>query len=256
MLYVGEDSGHLEIYDLMRNKCVRSIKAHYDRIGCIENISHSVFLTGSKDRCVKEYDIRLEKPLVGCFLKHEGEICGMSAMDQAIASGSNDNKVLIWDLRSIETVMNVHRHHSGAVKAIKWCPWRSNVLATGGGNKDRQVILWNSLANEVEERLDVKSQVTSLGWRSATKELVTSHSGNRNGYALIWDTKSKKLTHKLIGQSRRMLSLVLNPNNENELCSLGADETMRFWVIKSNREQPHRKLDDQSHLVASNYLVK
>ncbi len=34
--------------------------------------------------------------------------------------------------------------HSAAVKAMAWCPWQSNGLATGGGSNDRTIRFWNT----------------------------------------------------------------------------------------------------------------
>jgi cell division cycle protein 20 (cofactor of APC complex) len=36
------------------------------------------------------------------------------------------------------------REHKAAVKAIAWCPWQRNLLATGGGSLDKSIKFWNT----------------------------------------------------------------------------------------------------------------
>lgn len=33
--------------------------------------------------------------------------------------------------------------HQAAVKALAWCPWSTNILASGGGTADRMIRFWN-----------------------------------------------------------------------------------------------------------------
>jgi len=33
--------------------------------------------------------------------------------------------------------------HKAAVKALAWCPWQRNLLATGGGTNDQTMRFWN-----------------------------------------------------------------------------------------------------------------
>lgn len=82
-----------------------------------------------------------------------------------VASGGNDGKVNVWDLRDTgKNIINSHNLHKSAVKALSWCPWKCDLLASGGGNLDKKVILWDikKSANDVEKVLMGKSQVTGL----------------------------------------------------------------------------------------------
>lgn len=67
----------------------------------------------------------------------------MAFKNGTVASGSNDGKVILWDLQS-KRKSKVHNiHQKGAVKALQWCPWKSNLLVSGGGSKDQQIVFWN-----------------------------------------------------------------------------------------------------------------
>jgi len=65
-------------------------------------------------------------------LLHQTEVCGIAAKDQIVASGGASGKVNIWDLRT-GRVIKSHKMHQSAAKALKWCPWKCDLLASGGG---------------------------------------------------------------------------------------------------------------------------
>ena len=46
-----------------------------------------------------------------------------------------------------------------AVKALAWSPFQRNLLASGGGTADRQIMYWNSSTGTLLNSVDTKSQV-------------------------------------------------------------------------------------------------
>jgi cell division cycle 20-like protein 1 (cofactor of APC complex) len=63
---------------------------------------------------------------------HKQEVCGLkwSFDDQQLASGGNDNKLLLWNVSS-STPMLRFTDHTAAVKAIAWSPHQNGLLASG-----------------------------------------------------------------------------------------------------------------------------
>ena len=45
------------------------------------------------------------------------------------------------------------------IQALAWCPWQTNVLASGGGTADRHIRLWNCNNGARLNAIDTKSQV-------------------------------------------------------------------------------------------------
>ena len=52
--------------------------------------------------------------------------------------------------------------HQAAVKALAWCPFQSNLLATGGGTADRCIKFWNTSTGAMLNSIDTGSQVEPL----------------------------------------------------------------------------------------------
>ena len=60
-----------------------------------------------------------------------------------LASGGNDNLLMIWDAASDRAAHRITAHQA-AVKALAWCPFQANLLATGGGTADRTIKFHNT----------------------------------------------------------------------------------------------------------------
>lgn len=99
--------------------------------------------TGSRDKTILQRDINEPKNYVMKLQEHTQEICGLkwSGDEQYLASGGNDNKVIIWNENG--QAVNKFNDHRAAVKALAWSPHKHGLLATGGGTADRMIKLRN-----------------------------------------------------------------------------------------------------------------
>ncbi|KAI9150898.1 ubiquitin-protein transferase activating protein [Blastocladiella emersonii ATCC 22665] len=114
---------------------------------------------------------------------HAHEICGLAwdAAGTRLASGGNDDAVRVWDVRWLAGPLAIIApgRHTAAVKALAWCPWDADVLATGAGTVDRHLRTWrvNGTASDPQllAAVDTGAQVTSVRWHAACREIVSSH---------------------------------------------------------------------------------
>lgn len=106
------------------------------RIGCLA-WNDNVICSGSRDRCIIYRDLResnnvTEKRLNAHrqevfffknFLKNffPKKVCGLkwSPNKEYLASGGNDNQLLVWSLRRNEPIQT-YTEHNAAVKALAW----------------------------------------------------------------------------------------------------------------------------------------
>ena len=51
--------------------------------------------------------------------------------------------------------------HTAAVKALAWCPFQANLLASGGGTADRSIRFWNTHTGALLNSIDTGSQVSA-----------------------------------------------------------------------------------------------
>ncbi len=82
---------------------------------------------------------------------------------------------MIWDLANFNgTPSQIFSDHKAAVKALSWCPWQSNLLASGGGTADKTMKFWDTKNGKLIHNIDTESQVCSILWSRQEKELITS----------------------------------------------------------------------------------
>ena len=63
----------------------------------------------------------------------------------------------LWEPRTNSARLTIERH-CAAVKALSWCPFHHNTLASGGGTADRKICLWNTSNGACLNEVDTKSQ--------------------------------------------------------------------------------------------------
>jgi cell division cycle protein 20 (cofactor of APC complex) len=135
-------------------------------VGALDWNQH-ILTSGSRDTLVLNHDVRARMNLVSIFEGHSQEVCGLkwSSDGKLLASGGNDNLLNIWEASNSNAPKHSFDHHQAAVKALAWCPFQSNLLASGGGTADRCIRFWNTSTGSCINCIDTKSQV----------KLVTSH---------------------------------------------------------------------------------
>ena len=124
--------------------------------------------------------------------------------------------------------------HQAAVKALAWCPWQKNLLASGGGTADRMIRFWNLATGQFINAVDTHSQVCALQWSQHDRELVSSHGFSHN-QLILWKYPSMVKVAELTGHTSRVLHMAQSPDGTT-VVTAAADETLRFWKILSGGE--------------------
>lgn len=134
LMSVGHSNGCIELYDIEKCALVRSLTKHENRVAALMFLD-GLLVSGSKDKSIIAHDLRQRDHVINVLKHHKGEICTLKAKNQnerIFASGGADGSAIIWDLKF--GFIDQLKGHKGAVKALDWCPWKSGILATGGGN--------------------------------------------------------------------------------------------------------------------------
>ena len=161
---------------------------------------------------------------------HDQEVCGLkwSPSGQQLASGGNDNLLHIWDANNDQPTHRITSHQA-AVKALAWCPFQSNLLASGGGTADRCIKFTNAHTGAVLNSIDTASQVCALQWSRHEREILSSHGFSQNQLCL-WKYPSMVKVAEFSGHTSRVLHLAQSPDGTT-VVSGAADETLRFWRV-------------------------
>jgi len=229
LLSVGTNTGEVQIWDTIKLKKIRTLSGHTARVGAMA-WSSSLLSSGSRDKNVYNRDIRAKDEIIAKLTGHKQEVCGLkwSFDEQQLASGGNDNKLLVWNSYSNSPILKF-TEHVAAVKAITWSPHQHGLLASGGGTADRTIRFWNTLQNKQIDSVDTGSQVCNLMFSKNCNELVSTHGYSMN-QIVVWKYPEMEKISTLIGHTYRVLYLAMSPNGETIVTGAG-DETLRFWNV-------------------------
>jgi len=233
---IGTDNNDVQLWNVERKKQVRCMTGHSARVGALSWNSH-VLSSGSRDGLIFHHDVRVAQHHFRTLTGHTQEVCGLkwSPDGTQLASGSNDNTCMIWDASSTGSARFTFTESVAAVKALAWCPWQKNVLATGSGTADRHIRFYNTQSGSLINKIDTQSQVCSLVWSTTEKELLSSHGFSQNQLS-VWKFPSLVKVADLTGHSARVLHTAISPDGTT-VCSAAADETMRFWKVWESAAQ-------------------
>lgn len=253
-LAVGTRQGKVQIWDGIKCKKITSMNGHIARVGTLA-WNDNILASGSRDRNIYLRDPRINKDYTSKLVAHRQEVCGLkwSFDKQHLASGGNDNKLLVWDLNQDQTPLFRFTEHTAAVKAIAWSPHQHGLLASGGGTADRCIRFWNTLtsahpnpsgidgASRPLQILDTGSQVCNLLWSKNVNEIVSTHGYSKNEI-IIWKYPSMTKLASLTGHSYRVLYLASSPDGQTIVTGAG-DETLRFWNVFPECKVKDNKLE-------------
>lgn len=132
------------------------------------------------------------------------EVCNLkwSPDEWYLASGGNDNMLQIWlpiTGRNHQPIYSFNQHQD-AVKALAWCPWQSNILASGGSTYNRTIRFWNVNSGACLDKIETKSQVCALLWSTNYKEIISGH-GCKQNQLTIWKYPTMRKVANLIGHT-------------------------------------------------------
>lgn len=235
-LAVGLNNSDVQLWDSTANRLLRTLRGgHRSRVGSMDWNGH-ILTTGGMDAQIINNDVRVRSHVVETYRGHQQEVCGLkwSASGQQLASGGNDNLLHIWD-RSVAAsnapTQWLHRfeEHTAAVKALAWCPFQSNLLASGGGGGDRCIKFWNTHTGACLNSVDTGSQVCALLWNKNERDLLSSHGFSQNQLTL-WKYPSMVKIAELTGHTSRVLYMTQSPDGCT-VASAAGDETLRFWNV-------------------------
>jgi WD40 repeat protein len=269
-LGIGLPDGNIQFWDINKKIKIREIEAHNNRVSCL-SWNDNILSSGSKDRYIKNFDVRMKSPEISKIKRHKQEICSLkySIEGDLLASGGNDNIAYIWDIRNLKNNIfnflldnnnpnpyeikpySVNNLHNAAVKAMNWCPWKRHVLATGGGSKDKTIKIYSCDCNKLIRNINTGSQVCALVWNEKEKEIISSHGYNKN-QIIVWNYEKNKKICELKGHMNRVLYLAKSPD-ERFICTGSGDETLRFWKINDEIKGKNKyKIEDE---MINNVLV-
>ncbi|KAL8795601.1 MAG: hypothetical protein Q9182_007511 [Xanthomendoza sp. 2 TL-2023] len=232
---IGTSKGLVQIWDAEHCRRLRTMTGHTARVGALAWNDH-ILSSGSRDRSILHRDVRQPDQWLRRLTGHKQEVCGLrwNADDGQLASGGNDNQLMVWEKLNANPTFRF-TSHTAAVKAIAWSPHQHHLLASGGGTADRRIKFWDTKSGNCVSEIDTGSQVCNLAWSKNSNELVSTHGFSQN-QIVVWKYPSMTQVASLTGHTYRVLYLAMSPDGQTVVTGAG-DETLRFWKCFNKRER-------------------
>lgn len=229
---VGSANGEVSLYDGETLAKIFTVRHHRMRASAMAFNGDNWLTTGGRDRSIIHLDVRAPgDPILEVKAGHTEEVCGLAwSLDGLrLASGSNDNTAVIWERSMLDSPAHVLAEHRAAVKALAWCPFNRNILATGAGSADRHIRIYDASTGTLLSATDTQSQVCALLWNAQYQELLSAHGFSKNQLTL-WSYPNMTPIANFTGHTARVLFMSASGDGKM-VCSAGADETLRLWNV-------------------------
>jgi len=185
---------------------------------------------------VKSYALKLwsvtDRKLIKTFRGHKNSLNSVAfhPTDGRVATGSFDERVLVWDPKRDEPVHTLG-DHQGLVTSVAFSP-DGKLLATGC--EDSLVRVWDSSSGKLLHRLTGHAGRVSAVAFSPGGDRVASCSFDEN--LKIWDPLSGRELFTLRGHYAPVLDLAYRKGG-TELFAIGAERILRVWDAEKDRQQ-------------------
>jgi WD40 repeat protein len=244
-----------KVWDLAAKKEVQSYKEFPTETKAIIYVSDVLYIgTGkwSKEKKAWEGEIKMMAALGGkqglSLNGHTAAIesLALSKDGKFLASASDDNTALVWELGARKTTQTI-KGHTDAVISASFSPDGKQLVTT---SKDKTIRVWGladgkELASfKVERTIDVKdakgkvSKQKELG-REFTHAVFTNDgkqivAGNLDGAVKIYDVEGKKEVKELKAHDG-VLALALSPDG-TKIATGGWDQLIKIWSVPDGKE--------------------
>jgi WD40 repeat protein len=140
-------------------------------------------------------------------------------------SGSEDNKIRLWDLSSGE-LMRTFKGHTDVVTSVSFSPKTPNILS---GSKDNTMRLWDRNNGNLLHKFEHSALVKSVSFSPDGRYAL---SGSYDNTIRLWELNKWGFVKIFKGKSDKVRSVAFSPDGKS-IVSGSADNTIRLWNVDS-----------------------
>ncbi|CAD8158478.1 unnamed protein product [Paramecium pentaurelia] len=251
-IYSGSNSLHLLVdmkvdirnqsFENIRIKNTSVIGGNFVRCNFSGSDFDNVDISGLNLNGAQLFNCKWKNIKVHELNKLDGHSSSVRSVGNTLASGSSDQSILIWDVKTGQQKAELDGH-SNDVNSVCFSP-DGNTLASG--SVDKSIRLWDVKTGQQRAELDGHlSYVYSVCFSPDGNTLA---SGSVDMSIRLWDVKTGQQRAELDGHSNRVWSVCFSPDG-NTLASGSGDNSIRIWDVKTGQQKA--ELDGHSGTVVS-----
>jgi len=171
------------------------------------------------------YSLSFTNVLTG--VKDDVEAVSFSSSGEILASGGDDNSIILWDTKSWKEVRRL-KGHKDKVSTLTFSP-NGKLLASGDSGS--KVILWDAVTGTEVQRIKVDDDVNAVAF-SPDGKLLAIANNSRN--VALWDFSQGSKLEKLVGHTKDVKSVAFSRDGKF-IASGSNDKSLILWDITSGK---------------------
>ena len=260
-LAVGLSNGYTQLWDSEKMCQMRNLKGHYNRVNALEWSGMNLY-SGGKDNYILNHDVRIQNPIVKVFgfeaNQNLSEVTTIKSNfnNSLLVSGNRNGLINVYDINKsyafssnsnyFSTIDNLKQHlnpftpilqpnrvldnHKGGLRALSFCPFKKNMLISGG--VDKTLKYWSLDDGHLINVANMNSHIYAINWNLFNHEIITMHGLPKNQIS-IWKFPELIEVGCISEHSRRPLYSCISPD-QTTLVTGSAEEKLFLWKIYNN----------------------
>lgn len=247
-LVTGSTDRRVRVWDMDTGKCTHVFTGHTSTIRCllitkpIRPGEQPMIITGSRDATLRVWRLPDPKDRAGHFhgngsnnsdalnpyfvhslVGHRQSVRAIAAHGHTLVSGSYDNTVRVWDIRS-GRLLHLLEGHTQKVYSVVIDAERNRCMS---GSMDTSVRIWDLETGECIKKLDGHSVLVGL--------LGLSHqylvSAAADSILRVWSPETGVCHHALSGHGNSITCF----QHDNDKVISGSEGGLKMWDIQTGR---------------------
>jgi len=179
---------------------------------------------------LQENGVKLDQTLSG----HNGAVLDVaySPDGQKLASASDDNTVIVWDMATLRPVGDLPFYgHLAGVTSVDFSP---NGQTLASGSRDSTIILWDVATGQIIRTLQRRETtwILSVDFSPDGQTLV---SGGQGATIRLWNVQTGDVIREFQSATDTIFSLAFSPDGQ-QIAAGGGDGSVTLWDVASGTE--------------------
>jgi len=179
----------------------------------------------------RDYLLRLRQANLLTLKGHTGAVTSVAFSPDVLrlASGSYDQTVMVWDLRTGQKSLTL-KGHTGIVTGVAFSPDGQRLAS---GSWDQTVRIWDARTGQESLTLKAHTGVVHSVAFSPDSQRLASASGDHT--VKVWDARTGQECLTLKEHTWGVHSVAFSPDGQR-LASAGGDKTVKVWDARTGQE--------------------
>lgn len=142
----------IQLWDMNRSKHISDLNWGYDNLNTVKfnkTETNIVASSGGSDNLIILYDIRTNSAVQKVVTNHRTNCLSWNPIEAFnFASGSEDHNAYLWDMRKLDSLLNVYKDHVLGVMDVDFSPTGQELVT---GSYDKTIRIFNSRSGHSRE---------------------------------------------------------------------------------------------------------